>query len=204
MCPSSMRTLLRKTLTRSQGRSPLQASTKRQVCFRSILQGDHLGVEIACSAHEGFLQTYDLLHPEHRVLVRVPLADQTSYDGLVIDDYFCVQGQRQLAADLGPATPTEAQRMLTRALLAYKDHGILGAPEKDQVNLTKAKVAGAEIDTSEPTLRQGVATVSAPKQKRFALANISFEACLLPATTDALWCSLLGGWSSAAPGFLLS
>ena len=174
------------------GRRPFPKAV--QACFRSILQGDHLKVDIACSAHEGFLQAYGLLDLPHRVLGRLPLQEQTCYQGLVIDDFFCLSKiSRELASSLGPETPTEACLTLKKALLAYEAHGILGAPEKDQVNLTK----GAEIDSSEPTLRQGVATVSAPKQKRFALADISFEACLLPATSDALWCSLLGGWTSA-------
>ena len=47
----------------------------------------------------------------------------------------------------------------------YSAHGILGAPAKDQVNLTRAKVADAEIDSSEQTLRQGIAAVSAPAEK---------------------------------------
>ena len=130
------------------------------------------------------------------MLGRSPLPDSDLYEGLVIDDYFCLSKvSRDLAASMGPQTPTAACQTLCKALGVYKAHSILGAPEKDQVNLSCTKVAGAEIDSSESTLRRGLATVAAPRQKRFVLADLSFEACLLPATSDAFWCSLLGGWS---------
>ena len=61
-----------------------------QPCFASILQGDHTGVEVATSAHEGLLQASGLLDPKVRVRSGYPLAPGCELQGLVIDDYFII------------------------------------------------------------------------------------------------------------------
>ena len=44
-----------------------------QPCFRSVLQGDHVGVEIATSRHEGLLKSAGLLTPATRICGSTPL-----------------------------------------------------------------------------------------------------------------------------------
>ena len=68
----------------------------------------------------------------------------------------------------------------------------MGSPEA-----TRAKLGGAEIDSDPATLDRGVCTVAAPAGKRFALADVTLEAAVLPAISDALHlCLEVGGLQS--------
>lgn len=60
------------------------------VCFDSILQGDHAGVEIATDAHTQLLQSYGLLGDDVQLIANRPCFDDGSVQGLVIDDFFSV------------------------------------------------------------------------------------------------------------------
>ena len=58
--------------------------------FRSILQGDHAGVEIATAAHSQLLKDYGLLHQDSQLKASSPCFSCGFAEGLVIDDYFAV------------------------------------------------------------------------------------------------------------------
>lgn len=70
--------------------------------IKSILQGDHLGVEIACSAHFQLLANYDLLHPSTLISARAPPSSSSLLQGLCADDYFAIsvepKAQKETAA----------------------------------------------------------------------------------------------------------
>lgn len=92
--------------------------------FRSLLQGDHLGVEFALSAHGALLRDVGPLHPEEEVRGDAPFPIGPNDQGLVSDDFFCVSIQRC-------------------GLLPHDKHSVLGSPEKDIIGSTHFKVIGA-------------------------------------------------------------
>jgi hypothetical protein len=92
--------------------------------FRSLLQGDHLGVEFALSAHGALLRDVGPLHPEEEVRGDAPFPIGPNDQGLVNDDFFCVSIQRC-------------------GLLPHDKHSVLGSPEKDIIGSTHFKVIGA-------------------------------------------------------------
>ena len=53
-----------------------------QPCFRAVLQGDHLGVEIATAAHERLLLGAGLLKPANRLLGSHPVGPGPCWDAL--------------------------------------------------------------------------------------------------------------------------
>ena len=63
------------------------------VCFKAIAQGDHLGVEIASSAHGQLLEDGGLLDGGSRICSNTPFKGDREAQGLVIDDYFSVCSQ---------------------------------------------------------------------------------------------------------------
>ena len=67
-----------------------QVSSRVSVAFRSVLQGDHGGVEYATSAHESLLMRFGCLSPSSRLVADRPLYTSDFCDGLVIDDFFAV------------------------------------------------------------------------------------------------------------------
>lgn len=58
------------------------------MAFRSVLQGDHGGVDFATFAHSNLLIEHDVLHDGSRLLADRPMKDEKLAQGLVIDDYF--------------------------------------------------------------------------------------------------------------------
>ena len=62
--------------------------------FKSLFQGDHLGVEFALASHEQLLvdegNDEGLLHPACRLLGHHPVPDGCRLEGLIIDDYFAI------------------------------------------------------------------------------------------------------------------
>ena len=170
-----------------------------QPCFNSCFQGDHLGVEVATSAHEGVLQEASLLRPENRLLTRGACPTGQVYEGLVIDDYFVLSAEP--ASLLRPlqlnseGCSTQALAKLQAALKVYEKHRIAGSPEKDVVNALQFTVAGASVDSSSRAVRSGLITVSVPAQKRCALMMVSLAAARLPCTSRAFLERLVGGWA---------
>ena len=95
-------------------------------CFCSLFQGDHGGVEFATSGHQGLLQDAGLLHPEDRLLGGHPVPRQSPWQGLVIDDYFCISSEPVSASapPLGECLLPEGARRQTR--LCGGGHGGVG------------------------------------------------------------------------------
>ena len=60
------------------------------VAFRSLFQGDHLGVEFALRSHEVLLERGGLLIPLTRLQGNKPFPIGSRLEALVIDDYFAV------------------------------------------------------------------------------------------------------------------
>eukprot|EP00435_Cladocopium_sp_Y103_P062720 s916_g24.t1 len=95
--------------------------------FKSLFQGDHLGVEFALSSHTCLLQQHGLLGPHsmirrHHVFPRGPV-----WEGLVIDDYFVVS--RELAGI--DVEDSESVKKIDQAEQIYQEAGVFGSPEKN-------------------------------------------------------------------------
>ena len=171
---------------------------KVQACFSSVLQGDHLGVEVATASHSAYLESKGLLIPRQRLQANQPVLNSHCHQGLIIDDFFAIAKiSRSAHAGLTSSTVTPAKTCMDTALAAYQAAGLEGSAEKDVVNATIGSVAGAEVDSRSSTLARGLCVIGAPRSKRFVLADLSLETCLLPATTDSLNACLLGSWTSA-------
>ena len=160
--------------------------------FRSILQGDHAGVEICTEAHTSLLQQFGLLDRESRLVASRPLVSSTCLDGLVIDDYFCLSKE---PLDCRPED-SEAARRYGVAQQAYDTHSLLGSPHKDLVAVSEGKIIGAYVNSSDRALNRGLVTLAAPPEKRISMSFISLAACALKHTTESLHLGLVGGWVS--------
>ena len=170
----------------------LRGRTGLAPAFRSVLQGDHLGVDIATCAHINFLKMSNLLSDETSLRSGIALRDPNLCQGLVIDDYFSISKQ-----PIGtPLDETRAAVLLEKARCVYAAHEILGSPEKDEL-ASKAKVIGAVVNSSHAATSRGLVTVGAPIEKRLSLSFITLELCTLSHTSDALHLCLIGGWISA-------
>ena len=163
-----------------------------RIAFKSVFQGDHAGVDFATCAHVNFLQSKGLLNDESRIVSTAALQSRDLCQGLVIDDFFVISREKQ-GSDIHKSV---AAQKLEQARQAYEQDGILGSPEKDVLGF-KAKVVGATVNTGDDAVKQGIALVSAPIEKRLALSAISLEAARLSHCTDALMVCLVGGWISA-------
>eukprot|EP00435_Cladocopium_sp_Y103_P049112 s1324_g14.t1 len=144
--------------------------------FKSLLQGDHLGVEFALSAHGALLKDVGLLGSDEQILGHHPFPRGPVYQGLVIDDFFCLS----VGPCSTPPAKSEAVKRLEIATKQYEREKVLGSPEKDVVGSRHFKAIGAEIDTSDRALSLGVASVGAPVQKRFTLALLTLRVAKLP------------------------
>ena len=58
-------------------------SQRASIAFRSVLQGDHGGVEYATSAHESLLMRFGCLQPQSRLIASQPLFTSGFCEGLV-------------------------------------------------------------------------------------------------------------------------
>ena len=161
------------------------------ISFSSIFQGDHAGVEIATSAHEGLLQSVGLLSEESRLLSSAPFLGDALCEGLVIDDYFCIAKVQR-----GILVASPALDCLKTCKEVYRKHDILGSDDKDVVGERTAKLIGAHVNASEEAQSRGHTIVAAPPQKRYALSWVSLQLCQLTHTTDSLHLCLVGAWTS--------
>ena len=171
----------------------LTPNTLVHLCFNTVAQGDHLGVEIATDSHRGLLKSRGLLVEEEELVSSRPFFGSKVLQGLVIDDFFC------LSIEEGNVVKGEskAYSRFAAATKTYLKEGLKSSPHKDIVEENKAKIAGAELDSSRETRRLGVITLGCPVVKRLALALVSQELVRLSATTNALHACLVGGWTSA-------
>ena len=159
--------------------------------FKSILQGDHAGVEMACAAHAQLLKNVGLLPPSEELVANRPLESPIKAQGLVIDDYFSISVDRIGAKRSGSSLD------FATAKTSYKQANLLGSDDKDVIDSSHAKVIGAEINAGRLALQNGISTVSSPALKRFSLSWVSLLVAALPLTTDHLLLSILGGWTSS-------
>ena len=160
--------------------------------FGALFQGDHLGVEIAITAHEGLLKAFHLLDSSSRLCAQDFIIEDKTVEGLVIDDYFIVSRER-VGADPEEASCLEKLRT---AKGAYKKHDILGSDDKEVAGETLFKVVGAEVDSRPEIVSQGACILGAPAGKRMALASLTAVAASLPVTSDSLHSSLVGSMVS--------
>ena len=160
------------------------------VAFKSVLQGDHAGVEFATSAHENLLKSYGVLDESSRLLSSRHSFRKDLMQGLVIDDFFVV-GVRD---ETVKASDCESWALHEEACRAYDHHCLAGSPEKDLWGEPSGKIIGAFLDSSSETRKQNLVTLSAPREKRYGLSWISLQLCQLPSTSDTLHLCLLGGW----------
>lgn len=162
------------------------------VAFGSVLQGDHTGVEVATDSHSSLLETYGLLHPDHRLVANRPLRSSKGCQGLVIDDFFCLSIEE--AGTL--ADDSAAHKAYLSAQDAYRVAGLLGSPQKDVTASPSGKIIGAFVNAEPQTLARGICTVGAPPEKRIGLSHLTLEVAKLSHTSDSLHLCLLGAWTS--------
>eukprot|EP00435_Cladocopium_sp_Y103_P023047 s3468_g5.t1 len=143
--------------------------------FRSLFQGDHLGVEYALSAHETMLKRGGLL-----------------CDGLVIDDFFTVSRERAGT----PLLQAKSVEVLERAEGVYSEAGVFGSDEKTIRGAERFKIIVTEIGSDEKCRGAGVITASAPLEKRFALASLSLRLAQLPVISREIASRVAGSWIS--------
>ena len=169
-------------------------------CFASIGQGDHLGVEIATSCHAGLLASRGLLDEKSRLLARSAILEDRCNEGLVIDDYFALSREDRLSVDFGketfPRGASLAFKCFEKAKEIYKEEGIIGSDDKDQIEGFLFKAAGAEIDSRPQTVDDGAVLVASPAAKRLGLASITAVAAGMSFTSDSFHSSLVGSWVS--------
>ena len=160
--------------------------------FCSVLQGDHGGVEICTDAHVSLLQSHGLLDANSRLVSSKPLLSSSVADGLVIDDYFCIS--REDATTPNGESVAFARYEASQA--AYREHGLLGSPQKDVLAENGGKAIGAYVNSSERARSRGFITVASPPEKRLSLSFLTLQACALSHTTDSLHLCIVGGWVS--------
>ena len=159
--------------------------------FRSLYQGDHLGVEFALSSHGSMLEEWGLLKGKSRILGHSPFPLGPDYEGLVIDDYFSISCH-PLTDNRQPA----CLEHLHLATSAYSRENVLGSPEKDVVGSQHFAVIGAEKDSSQQARSRGTVLVAASLSKRLSLASLSLRAAALPVISRGLASRLSGTWTS--------
>ena len=160
--------------------------------FGSILQGDHTGVEVATSAHSALLQSKGLLDNRSTLQANRCLRDEFHCQGLVIDDYFSLSVEPACAAKESSVSSQDFRR----SQVAYKEHDILGSPQKDIEGEESGRVIGAFVNSTKDARNRNLVTLAAPIQKRISLAAITVQVCQLSHTTDSLHLCLLGAWIS--------
>eukprot|EP00438_Fugacium_kawagutii_P013675 Skav213148 [mRNA] locus=scaffold107:610791:614535:- [translate_table: standard] len=133
------------------------------IAFNSIFQGDHAGVEIATSAHEGLLSQHGLLDHVSRLEAHRPFEGSTLAQGLVIDDYFAVA-----VVDAGRSVPGDAMKCLKKAKGAYEQEKIIGSDDKDVLGTCSGKVIGAQLNADPSTREKGHVLLSSPAEKRYS------------------------------------
>ena len=160
--------------------------------FRSVLQGDHIGVEVATDSHLSLLASAGLLCDEERMTASRPLRSTSNASGLVIDDFFTISTQPKGQ----PAEESQAYRHYQKAQEVYRKSGLLGSPQKDLIAVPSGKAIGAFVNASTAATDRGLVTVAAPSEKRLALSYITLQICQIGFTTDSLHLCIIGGWVS--------
>ena len=160
--------------------------------FKSLYQGDHLGVEYALSSHAALLHDGGLLGSSSNILRHNPFPRDGLWEGLVIDDYFVIS--REAAGD--DSNEAKSVKCLERAEGIYETHGVIGSPDKTVRAAEAFKVIGAEVQSDQQARGCNVITVSAPSSKRIPLCGLSLKIAAMPFITRSLAARLAGNWVS--------
>ena len=162
-------------------------------CFRSLYQGDHMGVEFAIAAHEALLSFGGALPRNCRLLNHAAFPSGDAVQALVIDDLVSLCC---LPSSADPKGPSAARDLHDAACDLYDRFEVLGSPEKDVYGETLFQAIGTEIDSRPSTVQAGIVTSAAPLARRASLALLSMRAARLPVTTPGLVARLTGAWTS--------
>ena len=122
-----------------------------------------------------------------------PVAAAGPWQGLIIDDFFALA---VLPGSFSNGTPSPSSGLVDLAKAGYARESVLGSDDKDVRDQRLFKVAGAEIDSSESTVLEGVTLCGYPVAKRLALAAASVRAAQCPALCEELVSTLCGSWVS--------
>ena len=160
--------------------------------FKSLFQGDHLGVEFALSSHTTLLQSGGLLDDSSIILRHQPFPRGPVWEALVIDDYVVVSREK------AGFCPGEAKSViaLEKAEEVYRESKVFGSDEKTVRGDERFKVIGAEIASDKRTRGAGVITVAAPLSKRVPMIALSMKIAAMPVVSRALASRLAGNWVS--------
>ena len=163
------------------------------VSFGSVLQGDHLGVEVATAAYTSLLQSHGLLGDAVALRADRCLRSETQCQGLVIDDFFCISVESRDT----PKEKSVASSVYRKAQAAYKLSDVLGSPQKDLDAVECGRTIGAMVNSGHEAISRNLVTLSAPPSKRLSFSSITLQVSQLTHTTDSLHLCLLGAWVSA-------
>lgn len=85
-----------------------------------------------------------------------------------------------------------------RAQVAYTQEKLQGSPDKDIRGSSSGRVIGGYINGERIAVDNGIVGLGSPPEKRYGMSWMTLQACQLPAISDSLHLSLLGGWTSMA------
>ena len=158
--------------------------------FKSLFEGDHLGVEYALSSHTELLKRWGLLDEtttiyRHHVFPRPPL-----WQGLVIDDFFSVSTELSAV----PNHLAKSVGLLEQAEKAYKHEAIIGSDEKTVRGEENFKIIGAEVLSCKRLRDAGIVSVAAPLSKRIPMSMLSLAIAELPCVSRSLASRAAGNW----------
>ena len=198
---SALHDELSRPTTREQHGDRLGMTKRKRLCpddiqlvyggFKSLFQGDHLGVEYALESHNHVLKTCGLLSDASTILQHSPFPAGPLWECLVIDDYCVISCE----PEKGNSKPRSVEH-LEKAEEVYALEGIIGSDEKTVRGEKDFKVIGAEVQSSDRTRGLGFTLVGAPFSKRLALATLSLRAAALPQISRALASRISGAWTS--------
>ena len=160
--------------------------------FKSLFQGDHLGVEFALESHSNLLKKNGLLSDSETILAHHVFPPGPTWQGLVIDDYFTIRAEK-IATDPAQAKSTEH---LACPEATYLQEGVLGSDDKTVRGEERFKVIGAEVLADQRTRDSGLVSVASPLAKRIPTMALSLRAAVLPVISRTLASRLAGNWVS--------
>ena len=119
---------------------PILTDNRVFSAFKSLLQGDHLGVEFALAAHSTLLKEAGLLGQEVQLLGNHAFPSGDDIQDLVIDDFFALS---VFPCGADPKS-SPSQRSFDAAIRQYEKEGVLGSKEKDIEVSRHFKAVGAD------------------------------------------------------------
>ena len=107
---------------------------------------------------------------------------------LVIDDFVCVGALPRGVS----ASASLAAQLHERAQRAYFSEQVAASPEKDVLGAVRFQAVGAELDSSDHCLSEGIVPCAAPLSRRIPLACLSLRAAALPVASPS-FCARFAG-----------